>query len=197
MLRELEKIHTQSVSRPIVHLTKNPSPDPATDECPICFTRYAEVLTNCHHAFCGECTVAHLQKSKGTDCPMCRQTINTLLYDNPNSFPHNTCRKINKNMGPFRFQHDSYTPDWSKKNAVISIKRKNENGTVFENYVENHIHAYTFISVRITQFLCKRKQEPEQQEPEKSLHQQCWELRQQGIYVRRNGFRFRRGDFVI
>ena len=196
LLLKLMDIHKKSVARPIIHLTQNPSPDPANEECPICFTRDADVFTNCHHSFCGECIITHSQShgKNGRDCPMCRQTINTLLYDNKQTFPHNTCRNVNQKLGHFRFQQTPFKSDWDTLKMVIPEKNvnheQNENtGEVFEFHINNILSFWIGKKIRFSSI-----KEPE---VEKTLHQQCYELRQQGIYVRRNGFRFRRGDFVI
>lgn len=213
LLRKMMKIHQKSISRPVIRLVPNLSVDSAVDsavdpandeeECPICFTRTADVSTQCHHRFCGECTVTHLQKNVGQDrsCPLCRQNIQTLLYDNQKTFPKATCRKINRDHRGvhLRFQQDSYTTDWARMYTTCPEEPHEPQDSVEEEEEEEPILVtYSRIfGIYYRGSFDGFKKLIEKSEPEKSLHQQYYELRQQGVYVRRNGFRFRRGDFVL
>lgn len=288
ILEKLTDIHQKSISCPSVYLIKNPIPNLTNEECPICFSRNTNISTNCHHSFCAKCTITHLQaKNDGCQsCPICRQTINTLLYDDKKTLPKNSIRKINANMGSFYLKYKCYSPNWDKKSVLpennnnendedyfefippMSIFEDEENDDDDEDYIyeenddneddddddddyaseddddnneeENNSNGvnensslrtnngiieenisvirvrlnqdneiirvssrlsrrFNSFRMRIVKYLEKnsiffKKTEPEK---EKTFHQLFYEMRQQGVYVRRNGFRFRRGDFIL
>lgn len=52
---------------------------PETTTCCICMEVDTYITTNCQHAFCN-CILHHLSKN-GVSCPMCRQSIHELIYD--------------------------------------------------------------------------------------------------------------------
>lgn len=51
------------------------------DDCCICLESKSYIQTNCGHVFCN-CILHHFVKN-GVSCPMCREAVNTLVYNQP------------------------------------------------------------------------------------------------------------------
>lgn len=210
ILKKLMDYHQKSVARPIVHLTKNPVSNTEThfDECPICYLRKANIQTNCKHHYCGKCLTAYYEKNKKRECPLCREKIKTLLYND--KFNNKLFKKINNKLGNFRFKYKKYSDDWNKKMPVLDENNDNDiaidddddfNGEIILNET-NIISSFNGLRSFMDYYILLRSNRVNSQtetkpESEKNFHQQFYELRQQGVYVRRNGFRFRRSDFIL
>ena len=48
------------------------------DKCPICLEVNSELITNCNHQFCLECTNKLNKKNISLKCPLCRTNIDSL-----------------------------------------------------------------------------------------------------------------------
>lgn len=60
------------------------------DSCSICLETVPYIETNCHHQFCN--CILHYISKYNTKCPLCREEINTLTYNNKDS--HKEATKI-------------------------------------------------------------------------------------------------------
>jgi hypothetical protein len=53
-------------------------------ECPVCYETQYPVLTNCDHAFCGDCikTMSKIAHSDYISCALCRSVVTTIFVSN-------------------------------------------------------------------------------------------------------------------
>jgi hypothetical protein len=53
-------------------------------ECPVCYETQYPVLTNCDHAFCGDCikTMSKTARSDYISCALCRSVVTTIFVSN-------------------------------------------------------------------------------------------------------------------
>lgn len=53
-------------------------------ECPVCYETQYPVLTNCDHAFCGDCIkqMSKTANSEHISCALCRSTVTTIFVSN-------------------------------------------------------------------------------------------------------------------